>query len=291
MRGAHFIGQRVFIHPQRDWFRFLTRVREYSGKPKNTTNQMNQIKNQTKCLTLVLALGISASSFAASWVQVYDNPMNNGNDWNIKNNETRNCCVGIYTDNQVVFGSGLVRIRASGVDYPFNGGTYSYQSGWMDTKGNKFYGANYSVRGRCRIDTRANGVNFGFWLLREDGVWPPEIDIYEYPYAQDQNGSRFKFTVHYTQNGQHLSAGNWKSGVTSTDWAEYRMDRSTTQINALYNGAVFSSVTAAAAIPTGNMYIILSSVVDNNPGWHGTPGSNDWNAAQQCDWVRVYHWQ
>jgi hypothetical protein len=39
------------------------------------------------------------------------------------------------------------------------------------------------------------------------------------------------------------------------------------------------------------MYIILSSVVDNNPGWHGTPGSNDWNAAQQCDWVRVYHWQ
>ncbi len=252
---------------------------------------MHTLNRYRKYVTLTLALVLPGSAFAA-WTKVWEDAFNSGSGWNIKNDWTRNCCLGIYTDNMVVISGGICKIRASGYDYTNSAGTYSYQSGWLDTQNRRFFGVNHSIRGRCRIMNRFNGVNYGFWLLRQGGGSPIEIDLYEYPYAQDQGGNRFKFTIHkfYGAGG---STGNWKSGITHTDWNNYRVDLRPTYIEASVNGAQISYVTNSNFMMTSGTqyYVILSTVVDNNAGWHGTPGTTNWGPAeQQCEWVQAWEW-
>ncbi len=221
--------------------------------------------------------------------------MDNGANWNIWN-KVRPGFPGFYSSDQVIFGGGFVRVRASGQNITVNGITHPYRSGWMDTQNKIVVQGASSVRGRCRIVQRCNGVNFGFWMvLNQDGTWPPEIDIYEYPYAVDDGGTKFYSTVHTRDATNKIhSVGTTKTVADSSAWHEYRVDYTYNQGCLFFlDGVLIKQFADPVNQPSGDFRVILSTVVNNNTGWHGVPDLNDetWWAAQQCDSLEIFRWQ
>jgi beta-glucanase (GH16 family) len=124
-----------------------------------------------------------------------------------------------------------------------------------------------------------------FWLLPQDGSWPPEIDIME---LLGHQPSRMYGTNHWpvpggSQNestpfdGPNFTAG---FNIFACEWWPDRIDF-------FVNGQIYA--THRTAIPQVPMYLILNTAVGGQ--WPGNPDATTvFPQRFDVDYVRVYQW-
>lgn len=116
-----------------------------------------------------------------------------------------------------------------------------------------------------------------FWLVRQDGTWPPELDVFE-GYGDNVATE----TIHTQQTGTHTADGsaNFVPGA-DTSFHTYSVLWTPTTVTWYIDGAAVKQ-TATPADMHGPMYMIVNLAV--------TPGVTDPNLTSQLkvDYVRAY---
>lgn len=163
----------------------------------------------------------------------------------------------------------------------------TYATGVLTTR-NKFsrtYGY-YEIRAQ---QPAGSGFWSAFWLMRQNDVWPPELDIMEFV---SKSPTSYAQTLHYGTDvgGVHPQAGpNFPSGLPNLSaggFHTYAVDWKSDFIRWYYdNTEVFSAATPSDM--NSPMYILINLAVGGDPdGWNGLPDGS--TQSYKIDWVRVY---
>jgi beta-glucanase (GH16 family) len=202
----------------------------------------------------------------------------NGGDCSKANSNESEC----YMGSQTVAGSGLLTLKATkGLSNP---GNELYGAGKVDTKG-KFYQAYGYFEMRAQMP--AGQIYWpAFWLLRNGGGWPPEIDIFE---GQSSVPMTDFTTTHWQDPNTYLGNPNPVADTTA-DFHTYGVDYTPSFIHYYFDGKMIYGQTASqVGIPSDPMYMILNVAIG---GWANTgdpaSGSNPAVVSMKVDWVRVY---
>jgi beta-glucanase (GH16 family) len=123
-----------------------------------------------------------------------------------------------------------------------------------------------------------------FWLLQEDGDWPPEIDVME---VLGQDTTKLYSTVHTEQTGSHTAS--YFNAVTSDMAASFRrygVNWQADKITFYFDGKVVGQVATPADLHEP-MYMIVNLAVGGS--WPGAPNASTvFPATLQVDYIRVY---
>ena len=128
------------------------------------------------------------------------------------------------------------------------------------------------------------GTEGAFWLLPQDGSWPPELDVVEM--LGSQPGTAIN-TVHSQANGSPSANPHWSSiGDASKVFHTYGVDWQADKITWYVDG----KQTAQEATPADMhkpMYMLIDTMSGSAGSWVGAPaaGSSD---AMQVDYVRAW---
>ena len=180
-----------------------------------------------------------------------------------------------------------------------------YSSGKVTTRG--LFSQTYGHFEMMAKMPQANGIWPAFWLLPENGAWPPEIDILEYLYApngvlpvasataaNNWMGSKPSMALHFGAGNSQVSPGynsNIKPMLTYSDWW---LKPAPTGWTSAYNGyhvyavdwrpgslnftidsslvfCVIDNASTGVRVPDGPMYMILNQAVAA-----GTPAAPAW---------------
>jgi beta-glucanase (GH16 family) len=175
---------------------------------------------------------------------------------------------------------GILNITASPIPSDKQAATYGYQyqSGAITTEG-KFAQTYGYFEARLQLPAE-KGTWPAFWLMRKDGVWPPELDIME-----AWNDTTAVQTVHSQESGHHTinSAGTWiPDGDTA--FHNYGFLWTSEKLTWYLDGVeVFSQPTPADM--NSPMYMILNLAVS------GAVEDPNFNETLKVDYVRAYSLQ
>ncbi len=132
---------------------------------------------------------------------------------------------------------------------------------------------------------RGRGLWPAFWLLPENGTWPPEIDIMEH---KGRIPDRVWMTLHLPQ------PGTWRSKAIGGEWAgpdftasihTFAVEWEPDSIRWYIDGVERHRVEQAT--PDLPMYVIFNLAVGGD--WDGDPDAATPFPAEMCvEWVRVY---
>lgn len=123
-----------------------------------------------------------------------------------------------------------------------------------------------------------------FWLLNQDGEWPPELDVME---VLGNDPTKLYTTVHTKQTGAHDKDA---AGTTVADMSKgfhtYGVDWQADKITFYFDGEkVFDTPTPADMHQP--MYMIANMAVGGH--WPGNPnGSTPFPADMKIDYIRAY---
>lgn len=127
-----------------------------------------------------------------------------------------------------------------------------------------------------------------FWTLPDGGIWPPEMDIFEYIDTSSSQRHPF-FASHWSENGIYQSnLGYYTSPCgTATDYTgsyhTYGLLWTPTKIQPFLDGVPGPSFTGAA-VPQGPMYLVLMLSLADGANPIGSP-------TMKTDFVRVWQQQ
>jgi beta-glucanase (GH16 family) len=202
---------------------------------------------------------------------------NGEQEWYINSNDPATSSVKPWTvDNGVL--SIQAQPASSSISSLIDG--YSYTSGMLNTyhSFDQTYGL---FEARMKLPA-GQGFWPAFWLMPENGSWPPELDIME---NLGNNTSEAYTTVHSTT----LSGDQEASGVAvnnTTQWHTYAVDWEPNYITWYVDGQQVYKVATPSDVDTP-MYMILNLAVGGY--WPGDANaSTNFNQTLQVDWVRVY---
>ena len=161
--------------------------------------------------------------------------------------------------------------------------TFNYESGWAQSRNQMNY-----TWGYAEISAQyPNGTAMwpAWWLLGENGNWPPEVDVAErYPDATLNHG------MYYEGSG---GGGNWTSGGKFPNDPIYTMNTYGFEWNPAYtawskNGTNLVTF-ASQYVPSQPIYMILSGgVVTTNTGNGGSLADQSFPAYFLIDYVRLF---
>ena len=151
--------------------------------------------------------------------------------------------------------------------------------GWMQTyhSFNQLYGY-FEMRAKM---PSTYGINNAFWLMPEDGSWPPEIDIVEY-LGRYQNTSNM--TVHTIDGGQKQFYSTVPTATT--EFNKYAVDWTAANITWYINDVAV----ATTKTPRGYnkpMYILLDMYAGDKNSWQGKPAKGA-KGVFEIDYVRAW---
>jgi beta-glucanase (GH16 family)/Ca2+-binding RTX toxin-like protein len=131
-----------------------------------------------------------------------------------------------------------------------------------------------------------SGAGFwpAFWLLPDDGAWPPEIDVVE---VLGSDPSRVYTTVHSASSGSHaLVSSSAVVADTSAGFHSYGVSWRPDMIRWYVDG---TEVFAAPAPPdlTRPMYMVANLAVGGAGSWPG-PADGVSSATMSIDYIRAY---
>lgn len=190
----------------------------------------------------------------------------------VKNNELQ-----YYAPDDVIVAGGRVTLRSQRRNYAGK----QYTSGLIDTHG-RFSFRYGRVEGRMRIP-RGKGIWPAFWMLPEDGRWPPEIDIMESIGVP----STVYLTHHYGNSCTQLASfGSTYTGPDySNQFSTFAVEWTPGRIDWYIDGVLRRSTTTL--VPDVPMYIILNTAVGGD--FPGNPdGTTVFPQFFDIDYVRVY---
>lgn len=135
---------------------------------------------------------------------------------------------------------------------------------------------------RARINAIGPGHHLAFWLLPDDGSWPPEVDIFE---VVGPKPTEFSANL-------HLPAGQAKPGMTfyqepptPDGFHTFAFEWTPTTMRWLIDGKVIRS--HANYLPAKPLHPLISWEIGSN--WPGKPDqTTPWPAEAEIDYIRVY---
>ncbi len=175
-------------------------------------------------------------------------------------------------------GTGMLNITAKPATGLPNGLTYSSGVITSETTAVQTYGY-FEIRAKI-----PEGAGFwpAFWLLRDDGAWPPEIDIMEV--LGDAPG-RLVMMARSTQIGAE-SAANYSTEDLSLDFHTYAVSWRPDRITWYLDGTELYSI-ATPGDMHGPMYMIANLAVGGAGSWPG-PTDGISGATLSIDHIRAY---
>jgi beta-glucanase (GH16 family) len=189
-----------------------------------------------------------------------------------------------YQPDEELVENGLLRLRAqknpvTGSD----GKEYPYTSGMITSSG-KFaatYGW-YEIRAKM---PPGKGMWPAFWLLPQNGEWPPEIDVLE---VLGDSMQILYTTLHFkTENSAHLSYGDstYLMLDLGEDFHTYAVDWQKDLLVWYFDGQEVYRLTRY--VPAQDMYILTNLAVGGN--WPGSPDEKTvFPGYFEVDYIRVY---
>ena len=163
-----------------------------------------------------------------------------------------------------------------------------YTTGWIDTyhEFSQTYGY-FEMRAQLPA---GQGTWPAFWLLPENGSWPPEIDGME-----SVNGNNVDYTtVHSTVSGDsELASNHFKSGAGTNEpgmtsgFHTYGVDWEPDKITFYFDGKEVYQTATPADLKGQPMYMIASLGIGGY--WPGNPTSSEsWPQQMKIDYLRAY---
>jgi beta-glucanase (GH16 family) len=172
----------------------------------------------------------------------------------------------------------LTAAPAGGASGLING--YAYTSGEINT-----YHSFSQTYGYFEMKAQlpaGQGFWPAFWLLPENGAWPPELDVME---VLGNDPTRLYNTVHTNQTGSHTMAGDGGVQVAdmSAGYHTYGVDWEPDAITFYFDGQkVYSTPTPSDM--HGPMYMIAN--LADGGYWPG--GANGQTGQMHIDYIRAY---
>jgi beta-glucanase (GH16 family) len=125
-----------------------------------------------------------------------------------------------------------------------------------------------------------------FWLLPENGAWPPEIDVVEW--IGDNRRAAF-FTLHYEEEGENKKhSGSFDGPDFSEDFHTFAVDWQPGQIIWYIDGVERYRVNDES-VPDTPMYLLVNMAVGGT--WPGRPDETTaFPSVMEVDYVRAYEW-
>jgi len=162
-------------------------------------------------------------------------------------------------------------------------GGYKYTSGMINTwhSFSQEYGY-FEIKADL---PQGQGLWPAFWLMPEDGSWPPELDVFE---VLGNDPSKLYTTVHTNASGSHTMAtqGNTVAD-TSSGYHTYGVDWGADKITFYFDGKEVYE-TATPADMHKPMYMIANLAVGGS--WPGSPDSTTpWPAEMKIDYIRAWN--
>jgi len=159
---------------------------------------------------------------------------------------------------------------------------YQYTSGMLNT-----WHSFSQTYGYFEISAQlpaGQGLWPAFWLLQEDGDWPPEIDVMEF---LGQDVSKFYATVHTDQTGDHtFQSFPISTSNLTTDYHRYGVNWQADYISFYFDGQRIAQVATPSDLHEP-MYLIVNLAVGGY--WPGSPnGSTVFPATMKVDYIRAY---
>jgi beta-glucanase (GH16 family) len=249
----------------------------------------------TYCLVLVSSLGCVSPAMAqsitqmkaAGWTLSFDDEFNgtevDATKWKkpdgkggVINNELQ-----AYVDNDTTTVSGgtlhLTAKHQRGVQ---QGKSQEYISGKVTTH-RKFSQAFGYFEARCKMP-KGRGLWPAFWMLREAGGWPPEIDGMEW---LGKSPTKVYFTNHWKAPGHKSNSKEITGPDFSADFHTFAVEWKPEAIVWYLDGA--EKFRSTQGVPTEPFYIILNLALGGS--WGGPPdGATRFPASFDVDYVRVY---
>jgi beta-glucanase (GH16 family) len=234
---------------------------------------------------LSLYNGTSGTWSTTFW---YDDPLtssgntldaNGEQEWYINSNYGPTSSVKPWTVNNGVLTLTAKKAPAS-IQSLING--YQYTSGMINTyhSFSQEYGY-FEMRAKLPA---GQGMWPAFWLLPEDGSWPPEIDVME---MLGNDPTMLYTSTHSEQNGQEVNAGpGTKVADMSKGYHTYAVDWEADYITYYFDGKqVWKTPTPSDMHKP--MYMIANLAVGGY--WPGNVDSTTKLPAQmKIDWIRAY---
>lgn len=200
-----------------------------------------------------------------------------------------------YRPDHVNIENGVLKLKTTKGPYlGTDGNTYQYGAGMVSTHSYggtapKFAAKYGFFEARIKVP-KGKGLWPAFWLLPEDGTWPPEIDIMENLTGNTNTTFAHHMHYHYLENAAHKdSGGEWMSPIDlAADFHVYGVSWSPTAIKWYVDGVERrTAFTQANAIAAVNMYMILNLQVGGS--WPGEPDvTTPFPSSFEVDYVRAW---
>ena len=128
------------------------------------------------------------------------------------------------------------------------------------------------------------GINSAFWLLPEDGSWPPELDVEE---VLGGSPTTLVNTAHSQAGGSHTANPHWSDiPDASAGFHTYGLDWEPNKLAWYFDGKQVAQENTPADM-NKPMYMLLSNMTGTSSSWVGQPASGT-NTAMQVNWVHAY---
>lgn len=183
----------------------------------------------------------------------------------------------VYSDQ-----NGLLSIAAKNTPSdvsPSSVGNDPYLSGQITTKDSFSQQYGY-FETRMQAPT-GGGISSAFWMLPQNGAWPPEIDAPEI----DSNPTAINWGIHGVNNAMPQTE-TFNQPDSSTGMHVYAVDWEPDTITFYEDGKQVSQAQTPSNMQNP-MYLLLDTAVSKPGGWNGDPSST-MNQALNVDYVRAY---
>jgi beta-glucanase (GH16 family) len=182
-----------------------------------------------------------------------------------------------YQNGNCTVSSGTAKLQAKLETVVQGGTTYDYTSCILSSHG-KFYQTYGYYEARVKIPA-GQGYWPAFWLLAEDRVWPPELDVME---NKGSDTTKVYFTNHYT-GGQ--ASSTYTGPDFSAGFHTFGMAWTPTYIRWFVDGIQRAEQTTN--IPSEDMYVLLNLAVGGD--FPGAPdGTTVFPANYEVDHIKVW---
>jgi beta-glucanase (GH16 family) len=126
------------------------------------------------------------------------------------------------------------------------------------------------------------GLNSAFWLLPENGAWPPELDVFE---ILGKEPDVFYMTSHYGANNATTQSVAKIPNPTTT-FNTYAVDWERDYITWYLNGKQVAQQPTPASMNVP-MYMLIDTAAGTSDSWQGKPAVGA-TGQMLVDWVHVY---
>jgi beta-glucanase (GH16 family) len=200
--------------------------------------------------------------------------------WTVGNNSEPNYDGGIniYASQDVDVASGDLVIRSRRLT---SSGKVAYSSGRVSTRNSYSF-----LYGRIEIRARlpaTKGIWPAIWMLRRDGVWPPEIDLTE---MLGDNPRKVYVTNHWrTHHGLRQDQDSFSGPDFSAGFHLFALEWEPGLVRWLIDGVERKVMTEH--VPDRAMYLIINTSVGGD--WPGAPDKRTVLPQEfYVDYVRIY---